>query len=341
MSYVQDFMDEMKAGAPAEAPVETQEQPTETQTEETQVQETTTEEAPAEETQVEDKPAEEQQEETQVEDKPAEETQVESKPAKPDFTKLTKEEKAEHAFQRQLAKQKSKYEQSLADMQTNFTSQIADLKKQIQDSKPAPKLKTREDFPLDEGGDDEYIKYLAEQKVEKIMADRDAKQKEEEAQKAKEQAALDEAKRQQDELSRQFNEYAKQTFTTDESYKAFTDLVNKAVDRGMGEVLDKAPAVRDFLFSEPSGPMILNEMLNNKDAFVRVMSSAKNPMKCYLEMHDMEKELVARAAEQTQQQQQTHKMPSIGKPGAGASTATAPDMWHDDASLIDFVRRHK
>ena len=108
---------------------------------------------------------------------------------------------------------------------------------------------------------------------------------------------------------------------------------------GLADVLDEAPAVRDYIFSNPNGPAVLNEMLQNKDSFVRVMRLAANPMDAVIECHELARELASRVAEPAPAP--APKMPSIGKPGAGGSTRTAPDMYHDDASLIDFVRRHR
>lgn len=337
MSYASDLIDEMKGQtAPAEAPVVEETQPEETpvETEETTTEETPTEETQTEETHKEPAPAEDE--------KPAEETPKEEeapkKEPKPDLSKLTKEQKAEHAFQRQLAKQKAKYESSIDDIKNTFQRQFDEFKQSIQKKEPEP-IKTREDFPLGEGGDDSYIKYLTQLGVDEALAKHEAeraKKAEEEAEAAKKAEERANAQR---EIAEHFNRNAKEAFG--DNYGAFEKLVDKGVANGLAEILDEAPAVRDFIFSSPDGPVVLNEMLLNKDSFVRIMSRAGNPMNAIIECHDMAKELASRAKEQPEEPAPTRTMPKLGKPGAGSAPSTAPSIWKDDASLIDFVRKHK
>lgn len=341
MSYASDLIDEMRGQtAPAEAPVEeTQPEETPVETEETTTEETTTEETPTEETQTEethDEPA------PAEEEKPAEETPTEEeapkKEPKPDLSKLTKEQKAEHAFQRQLAKQKAKYESSLDDIKNTFQKQFDEFKQSIQPNPEPEPIKTREDFPIGKGGDDAYVRYLTQLGVDEALAKHEA----ERARKAEEEAEAakkaEELATQQREVADYFSNNAKQTFG--DQYPEFEKRVQKGVANGLAELLDEAPAVRDFIFSSPEGPTVLNEMLASKESFVRIMSRAGNPMTAIIECHDLAKELASRA-KVPEQPAPTQKMPSLGKPGAGSAPSTAPSMWKDDASLIDFVRKHK
>lgn len=336
MSFASDLIDEMKTNAPeapAEAPAEENPQPEETtvETEEKPAEETPAEETQPEETHDEPAPAE-------SEDKPAEAPTEEQpkKESKPDLSKLSKEQKAEHAFQRQLAKQKAKYESSIDDLKNTFQKQFDDFKQSIQAKKEPEPIKTREDFPIGEGGDDSYIKYLTQIGVDEALAKHEAdraKKAEEEAEKAK---IAEEQANAQREIAEHFNSNAREAFG--EQYPAFEKLVQKGVNNGLAELLDEAPAVRDFIFSSPEGPVVLNEMLVNRDSFVRIMSRAGNPMTAIIECHDLAKELANRPAEEPAP---AKTMPKLGKPGAGSAPSTAPTMWKDDASLIDFVRRHK
>ena len=93
-------------------------------------------------------------------------------------------ERATFSFKRQLKKEQDRHAAELADRDAKYNDllkQVEDLKKQVA---PKEKVKTREDFPEGEGGDDAYIQYLAEQKVNAIMADRDAKDAERKAKEA-------------------------------------------------------------------------------------------------------------------------------------------------------------
>lgn len=254
---------------------------------------------------------------------------------KPDLTKLTKEQKAEHAFQRQLGKMKEKHKAELDEqresMRKEFQQQFDEFKKSIQQKEEV--VKKRDDFE----SDDEYIDYLTQRGVDKRMAQIDADNAKARAEQEAKDKAEAEAAEQQKQVAEYFNTNAKQTFG--DGYAEFESRVQKGVANGLADVLDEAPAVRDYIFSNPNGPAVLNEMLQNKDSFVRVMRLAANPMDAVIECHELARELASRVAEPAPAP--APKMPSIGKPGAGGSTRTAPDMYHDDASLIDFVRRHR
>lgn len=339
MSFAESVMDEIKNEQPAAAEATVvEETPAENKSEEwsneppkdwskpSEEPKPSEDEKPTEETPAEDKP-------TEDEPKPAEDKPAEPQP-KPDLSKLTKEQKAEHAFQRQLAKQKEKHKAEMEaqreELRKEFQSQIDEIKKSVAKEEP---VKTRNDFD----SDDEFIDYLTQRGVDKRMAQIDAdnaKAKAEADAKAKADAEVAE---QQKQMADYFNTNAKQTFG--DGYAEFEKTVQKGVANGLADVLDEAPSVRDYIFSNPNGPAVLNEMLLNKESFVRVMRLAANPMDAVIECHELAREIASRKAEPAPAP--TPKMPSLGKPGAGGSTRTAPDMYHDDASLIDFVRRHR
>lgn len=341
MSFAESVMEEIKNETPAAAEAVVEEKP---QQEETPVENKAEEwshEAPAEwskpgepiTAKEDDKPAEEVEE--QPKEEPTDEQPKEEPQPKPDLSKLTKEQKAEHAFQRQLGKMKEKHKAELDEqresMRKEFQQQLDEFKKSFQ--KNEEPVKKRDDFE----SDDEYIDYLTQRGVDKRMAQIDAdnaKAKAEADERAKAEA---EAAEQRKQVAEYFNNNAKQTFG--DRYEEFESRVQKGVANGLADVLDEAPAVRDYIFSNPNGPAVLNEMLQNKDSFVRVMRLAANPMDAVIECHELARELASRVAEPAPAP--APKMPSIGKPGAGGSTRTAPDMYHDDASLIDFVRRHR
>ena len=341
MSFAESVMEEIKNETPAAAEAVVEEKP---QQEETPVESKSEEwshEAPAEwskpgepiTAKEEDKPAEEVEE--QPKEEPTEEQPKEEPQPKPDLSKLTKEQKAEHAFQRQLGKMKEKHKAEMDEqresMRKEFQQQLDEFKKSFQKTE-AP-VKKRDDFE----SDDEYIDYLTQRGVDKRMAQIDADNAKARAeQEAKDKAEAEDAE-QQKQVAEYFNTNAKQTFG--EGYAEFESRVQKGVANGLADVLDEAPAVRDYIFSNPNGPAVLNEMLQNKESFVRVMRLAANPMYAVIECHELARELASRVAEPAPAP--APKMPSIGKPGAGGSTRTAPDMYHDDASLIDFVRRHR
>ena len=326
-SYVQQVMDEPDEpqATPVETPVEKpQEQPQET----------------PQETHVETPPVpQEQPQETPNEETPTE-TPPEAEKAHKDLSGLSKEEKAQYAFRRQLAKQASKYETIIEDMKNTFGKQIEELKAGM-NRKPEEPVKTREDFPADAGGDDAYIDYLTQRGVNKALDARDAEAKKLQEQQAEHQRELQEAQRAQQELAATFDANTKAAFNDEKSYGDFQAKLRRGVQNGLAEILDEAPAVRDYVFSMPEGPLVLNEMLSNKESFIRVMSRAAMPDIARLEMYELAREIRNRPQVPPQDAPQARNpMPPIGKPGAkqGGSSGS---MWDSDEALINFARSHR
>ena len=332
-SFVDEIIKQNQQASTQEPPQETQEQPQETVPAETHTEtppeQKTAPEAP--ETQKEDKPAEPPVE------TPAPEDKQEPPKARPDLSTLTKEEKAQHAFQRQLAKQRDKYENSIKELAGSFQKQFDELKETINKKPAEKKVLTRDQFETD----DDFIRALADEKVNDIMGARDAKAREEAEAKSKADAEEAELRKQREEQAAMFNNTCKACFADEKYYGEFSGRVEKAVKNGFGELLDQAPAVRDFIFSQPSGPKVLDAMLKDRNTFVRVMGAAGNPTLATIEMYELAKEL-DKPAEQPQQQaapveQPAPKgMPHIGKPGARGGTSRT--TFKSDNDIINFVR---
>lgn len=338
MSYADKVMDEISnetTPAQTEAPV-AEEKPVETPAEPAPEQTEPAPEPEKEPEQTEESPKEEHK---NFADERSEFTETRSEFTEPkpkkDTSQFSKEEKAEFAFQRQLSKQKAKYEQGLEEIKQSFKKDIDELKQSIA---PKPEKKTRADFDPTTQGDDDYIRYLADEKVNEIMSERDA----EAAKKAEQDKAEAEAREMQQQLARTFTDNAHKCFD-ETQYKAFDDKVKLATNNGLAEVLDEAPNVRDFLFTSPDGPLVLNEMLSSKEAFLQIMSRASNPIESTIELHEMAKSIRSRESVANQSAPapaQPKPMPNIGKPGSTRGPA-APTMWDSDKALIDFVRRNR
>ena len=257
----------------------------------------------------------------------------EPKPPKPDLSTLSKEEKAQHAFQRQLAKQRSKYEAQIQAMHDSFQKQFDDFRNEFKKSQPKEAPKTREDFE----NDDEYIKYLVKSQNDDYRAELAAKN----AKEAEEKAARDREQKEYQErnqaLAGTFQENCRSTFADSESYGAFAAKVNKGIANGLGEILDNAPAIRDYLFGNPNGPAVLNEMLSSKEAFVRVMRNAGSPMDAVIEMHEIAKEINGKKNAPVEPAEQKARMPKLGKPGAKSGGAKT-GVFSSDRDIINFIR---
>lgn len=254
-----------------------------------------------------------------------------------DTSMYTKAEKAEHAFKRQLAKQREKYESSIAELTGSFQGSIEEIKKQVaelKESKKAPEpVKTRADFT----DDDSYIKYLTAQGVQEELSKRDEKsaKEAEEQKRQQEQEAI--FQRQQQEVQEKFTDYCRSAFSEPQRYQQFSARVDKALKNGLGEILDNAPAVRDYIFSHADGPVILDEMLTNRESFVRVMQNAGNPIDAAVEMRDLLREVRDRAKAPTVAPTQ---MPHLGKPGSstgGAYGSPGSNLRSDD-DIINYLR---
>lgn len=307
MSYLEQVTEEIKGAAGA------QEQPAETVSNVSESKETNETGAP------------------EVHDAPKGTAEPnEPKPPKPDLSNLSKEEKAQHAFQRQLAKQRSKYESQIQAMHESFQKQFDDFRNEFKKSQPKEAPKTREDFE----SDDEYIKYLVKSQNDDYRAELDAKNAKEAEEKAAKEREQQEYMERQQALAGTFNDNCRATFSDSESYGAFAAKVNKGISNGLGEILDNAPAIRDYIFGNPNGPAVLNEMLSSKESFVRVMRNAGSPMDAVIEMHEIAKEINGKknAPEAPKTQ-----MPKLGKPGAKSGTAKT-SVFGSDRDIINFIR---
>lgn len=337
MSYLDKVTEEITGNAGSqETPVETKvEPPVETKEEPKVETPTETKEEPQKETKVEP-PVETPKVETKVEtpvETPTEtkdDTKKDTKKEKPDLSTLTKEQKAEHAFKRQLEKQKAKYETQIQQMHDNFQKQFDEFRSEFKKSQPKEEPKTRADFETD----DEYIKYL-------VKTQNDAERAEAEEKRAKEEKEKREFDEQQRAVSESFQQNCRAAFEDDQTYAAFATKVNKGIQNGLGEILDNAPAIRDYVFSNPNGPLVLNEMLSNKESFIRVMSNAGNPMSAIIEMHDLAREIANRSKQPdptpAPQPEQPKQMPHLGKPGT-VSGGARTSVFDSDRDLIKFIR---
>lgn len=316
-SYVDQIIANAKNGTPTETE-STEQKPAETQP-------TETEQKPEE-----TKPAEPAA-------TPAEEPPAETKPAKPDLSTISKEEKAEHAFKRQLAKQKEKYEGTIASMNSRFDSLEKMIKEGIAPKKEEP-VKTRADFPLDKGGDDAYIAYLTKRGVTEALAEQKAEQEKAAAEKAEQDKIESENQEQIDAAKDVFRKNCESTFTDAKELANFHSLVGKALDRGLAEVLDIAPAVRDYIFTQPDGPAILNKMLQDRPTMEKVLNVRGNPMLATITLHELGAQIRSERAKpaEPEQQAQPKGMPHIGKPGARSDGPR--NVMGSDKDIIKFIR---
>ena len=246
---------------------------------------------------------------------------------KKDVSGFTKEEKAQHAFRRQLEKQRGKYESQIREMHDTFQKQLEEFKREIQASKPKEQPKQRKDFDTD----DDYIRYLVQTQSDALKKDNDEKSAKDRAEREAREKEEEESRLQQQEVAGLFQRNCRAAFADEKAYGEFAERVNRGIANGLGEILDNAPAIRDYIFTNQNGPAVLNRMLSDRSSFVRVMRNAGSPMAAVLEMHDMAREIAQGGSQQTRQ------MPKIGKPGARPGDART-GIGSSDRELIRFIR---
>lgn len=325
-------LDKALAELAAEKPEETK--PTEPKPEETQVEQPseTPEEKP------EDKPEEPEQPAEPTEDKPEDKAE-EPKPKKeiPDDPM----KRAEYSFRRQLDKNNKKHADELAARD----KEIAELKARFAEfekkTDPNNAPKTRKDFE----SDDDYIDYLTQRRVDKILAERDAE--------AKKKADADaETQRKQKEADDEA--FAQQRVWMDNVHAAFNDekreqefyaKVRYCSQRGLGQILDECPAAADFLMNHPHGPRVMEKVLNDQQTFRDVFGDGSrrvSQLDVYYALRRVDERMDdAPAAPASPVAPTKPTMPHLGKPGKQAGAGVKPDIYSDPDEMRAFVRRFK
>ena len=330
-------LDNALAELAAEKPEETK--PTEPKPEETQPEQPS--ETPEEklEDKPEDKPEEHEQPAEPNEDKPEDKGEPEPKPKKkiPDDTM----KRAEYSFRRQLDKNNKKHADELAARDKEIAelkAKFAEIEKKT-DPNNAPK--TRKDFE----SDDDYIDYLTQRRVDKILAERDAE--------AKKKADADaETQRKQKEADDEA--FAQQRIWLDNVHAAFNDekreqeflaKVQYCAQRGLGQILDECPAASDFFMNHPHGPRVLEKVLNDQQTFRDVFGDGSrrvSQLDVYYAIRRIDERMDdAPAAPVSPAAPTKPTMPHIGKPGKQAGAGVKPDIYSDPDEMRAFVRRFK
>lgn len=326
-------LDKALAELAAEKPEETK--PTEPKPEETQVEQPT--ETPEEKP--EEKPEEPEQPAEPTEDKPEDKGEPEPKPKKeiPDDPM----KRAEYSFRRQLDKNNKKHAEELAARDKEIAelkARFAEIEKKT-DPNNAPK--TRKDFE----NDDDYIDYLTQRRVDKILAERDAE--------AKKKADADaETKRKQKEIDdeafaqqREWMENVHAAFNDEKREQEFYAKVQYCSQRGLGQILDECPAAADFLMNHPHGPRVMEKVLNDQQTFRDVFGDGSrrvSQLDVYYALRRVDERMDdAPAAPATPAAPTKPTMPHLGKPGKQAGAGVKPDIYSDPDEMRAFVRRFK
>ena len=326
-------LDKALAELAAEKPEETK--PTEPKPEETQPEQPseTPEEKP------EEKPEETEQPAEQTEDKPEDKAEPEPKPKKeiPDDPM----KRAEYSFRRQLDKNNKKHADELAARDKEIAelkARFAEIEKKT-DPNNAPK--TRKDFE----SDDDYIDYLTQRRVDKILAERDAEAKKKADADAETRRKQKEADDEASEQQRVWMENVHAAFNDEKREQEFYAKVQYCSQRGLGQILDECPAAADFLMNHPHGPRVMEKVLNDPQTFRDVFGDGSrrvSQLDVYYALRRVDERMDdAPAAPATPAAPTKPTMPHLGKPGKQAGAGVKPDIYSDPDEMRAFVRRFK
>ena len=171
------------------------------------------------------------------------------------------EEQMAYSFKRQLAKQRSKYEKQLADMQRQWEERFDKLENP---AKYAPK--TRKDFQYD----DDYVKYLASEQVNAAIEAKIAeytKQQEEEQRQAQVDA----------EYRTMLDQSVKSIYNTPEAEAEWRAKVGEGMKAGLGSLIDSDQDLSNYIIFSPIGPKIMYELATNKKAVQDIFTIGMTP----------------------------------------------------------------
>lgn len=236
---------------------------------------------------------------------------------KVDKNQFTDAEKATYSLKRQMAKQKSRYEQQIADKDKQFD----ELKNRLERLENPEKYreKYRDSFKTD----DEYIDYIVQQRMEKILAERD-----------KETAKQKETEEQNLNRATEINQRIERCFPTEAERVNYVTKVQEAFEQGLEELMDKEKYVSEYIQKHPIGPKILYELATHPDLVKRVFSQG-DPMSRIMELKLYERDL---ESAQTKATPAIDPNKVIGRPGISTSKSSN-DIFANNDDLKQFIRR--
>lgn len=245
-------------------------------------------------------------------------------------SQFSHEEQMTYSFKRQLAKQRSKHEQEIANLREEFSKRLAEeIDKVKNPAKYAPK--TRKDFEYD----DDYVKYLANEKVNEVLEAKIAeytKQQEEEQR----QAQVDE------EYRNMLDKTVKSIYNTPESEKDWRAKVGEGMKAGLGSLIDSDNDLSNYIIFSPIGPKIMYELATNKKTVQDIFTIGMTPDGRSIprspvdRMRKME-ELAERLSRTDINNIRTNVQPvkPIGRPGINKEVKK--DIFSDPKALLDMM----
>lgn len=247
--------------------------------------------------------------------------------AKTNPSQFSHEEQMTYSFKRQLAKQRSKHEQEIANLRAEFDKRLAEeIDKVKNPAKYAPK--TRKDFEYD----DDYVKYLANEQVNAALEAKIAeyqKQQEEEQR----QAQVDE------EYKNMLDKSVKSIYNTHAAEADWRAKVGEGMKAGLGSLIDGDQDLSNYIIFSPIGPKIMYELATNKKTVQDIFTIGMTPDGHAIprspgdRMRKMEE--LAERLSRTDINNNVQPVKPIGRPGINKEVKK--DIFSDPKSLLDMM----
>lgn len=240
-----------------------------------------------------------------------------------------------------LEKQAKKYEQELKDRDSKYDELARQFEEFRKQATPKKEL-TRDQFETDEG----FVAALTQQQIE---LDREKQAQIRKEQDEKDAAARAEQEKAEEDIRNRQTRFlgnVERCFADKAEKEQFMGKVKTYLGKGLGDLLDACPVASDYLLASPKGPKVLDRLLTDKEAFVRVFDpQGITPMDQYYELKALEKEIygttISQApapVEEPAPEPPKKAMPKYGKPGSQGGGRSA-DVFTDPKVRRDEIRK--
>lgn len=224
-------------------------------------------------------------------------------------------EKAQYSFHKQFSKQKAKYEKMLEDQRKSYEERFDRLEHPEKYRK-----KTREDF----SSDDLYIDHLVEERFNRMMQEQMNAYETQQA-RATEQEEVEAGYRDN------IRQNVSKLYPDEASQKDYYAVVDKAIEAGLGKVLQTDQEVSMQIITSEYGPKIMYELAKRPDIVNDWFKEGRTSG--YRQYMVSKMEDAMRNAKPTPQ---TVKPGIIGKPGIGLNKPKT-NIFSSDKALLDFL----
>lgn len=247
--------------------------------------------------------------------------------AKTNPSQFSHEEQMTYSFKRQLAKQRSKHEQEIANLRAEFDKRLAEeIDKVKNPAKYAPK--TRKDFEYD----DDYVKYLANEQVNAALEAKIAEYQNQQEEEQR-QAQVDE------EYRNMLDKSVKSIYNTHAAEADWRAKVGEGMKAGLGSLIDGDQDLSNYIIFSPIGPKIMYELATNKKTVQDIFTIGMTPDGHAIprspgdRMRKMEE--LAERLSRTDINNNVQPVKPIGRPGINKEVKK--DIFSDPKSLLDMM----